>query len=235
MQTLNVIMIGAHPDDCEVRCGGTAIRFAQSGSRVKFVSMTDGAAGHQTQYGPEIRARRRREADEAMRRTGIAAYDILDNPDGGLEPTIANRERVIRLIREWEADIVVTHRPNDYHPDHRYTSILVQDSAYMVMVPGICPETPPLRKNPVYFYMEDGFTKPYPFQRDAEVDVAPVWQGKLDAVAAHESQFVEWLPWIDPNWAGGAKLEDWPRVEAFELCEYGRRPAAAEMKTLFPH
>jgi len=138
---VRVIAFGAHPDDCDIRAGGLAAKYATLGYKVKFVSVTNGDAGHQSQGGGALAARRRAEAREAGRRIGIE-YDVLDNHDGGLLPTIAVREQVIRKIREWNADIVLAPRPNDYHPDHRYTGILVQDAAYMVTVPNVVSEVP---------------------------------------------------------------------------------------------
>lgn len=193
---VRIIVFGAHPDDCEVKCGGTAIRWAKEGHAVKFVSMTDGRSGHHRQQGEEIVLRRAKEAEEARRRLGIAAYDILPIPDGNLEPSIEARNMVIRQIRQWNADIVITHRPNDYHPDHRYTSTLVQDSAYLVLVPNVCPGIEPLRTNPVYLYMQDHFERPYAFQPSVAVDIGGVWKQKLRGLDAHVSQFYEWLPWI---------------------------------------
>ena len=137
------------------------------------------------------------ESEEGARRLGVEAVELLPHHDGLLEPSLTARETVIRQLRQWQADVVVTHRPNDYHPDHRYTSQLVQDSAYMVLVPIVCPDTPPLRRNPVYLYMEDEFTKPYPFTPDVAVAIDDVWQKKIASLDAHISQFYEWLPWVD--------------------------------------
>ena len=189
-------MFGGHPDNCELKCGGTAIRLTQAGHRVKFVSMTDGRCGHQQQYGVALATRRLAEAEDVRERLEIAAYEVVPVPDGMLEPSLANREAVIRRIRQSSADIVITHRPNDYHPDHRYTSNLVLDSAYLVMVPGVCPDVEPLRLNPVYLYMQDSFRRPWPFQPDIVVDIASVWRQKIHALDAHVSQFYEWLPWV---------------------------------------
>ncbi|MGW8316193.1 MAG: PIG-L deacetylase family protein [Bacteroidales bacterium] len=191
---LNIIVFGAHPDDCDADAGGTAILFSQMGHRVKFVSLTNGDAGHYAMGGGELARIRLEEAREAGRRFGVE-YEVLDNHDGELMPTLENRKKVIRLIREWNADIVIGPRPNDYHPDHRYTAILMQDAAYMVIVPNICPEVPALIKNPVFLYAEDRFQKPNPFEPDIAVDIDPVFEQKIYALAAHESQQFDWLPW----------------------------------------
>src|SRR5712691_5239087 len=193
---IRVIAFGAHPDDCDIRAGGTAALFARMGHHVKFVAVTNGDAGHQSEGGGALAKRRRAEATESGRRLGVT-YEVLDNHDGELLPTIPVREQIIRRIRQWNADVVLAPRPNDYHPDHRYTGVLVQDAAYMVVVPNICPDTPPLRKNPVFLYFEDGFQRPQPFRPDVAIAIDDVFTKKIDALDAHQSQFYEWLPWVD--------------------------------------
>ncbi len=192
---MNILFIGAHPDDCEVYGGGTAALFSQMGHKVKFISTTNGNAGHHQLMGNALIDRRSAETVAAARILGVA-YEVLNNDDGQLEPTFVNRSEIIRKIREWNADIVVTHRPNDYHPDHRYTSILVQDAAYLVMVPNLAMEVPPLQNNPAFFYFADRFQKPYPFSPDVAVDISKTYDAKIQALHAHTSQFYEWLPWI---------------------------------------
>ena len=204
---LKIIMIGAHPDDCDQDGGGTAILFAKMGHKVKFVSVTNGDAGHQEMKGEELAKRRLGEAKEAGKRFGVE-YDVLDNHDGQLMPDLNVRLQVIRKIREWDADIVIAPRPNDYHPDHRYTGVLVQDAAYMVAVPNIAPEVPALKKNPVFLYFQDRFQRPNPFRPDIAVDITPVYDQMVHALDAHVSQFYEWLPWI------GHYLQDVPKDTA---------------------
>jgi LmbE family N-acetylglucosaminyl deacetylase len=192
---LRIIMIGAHPDDCDQDGGGTAILFSKMGHAVKFVSVTNGDAGHQSIGGGMLAKRRMLEAKEAGKRFGVE-YEVLDNHDGELLPSLEVRLQVIRKIREWNADIVIAPRPNDYHPDHRYTGVLVQDAAYMVAVPNVAADTPPLKKNPVFLYFQDFFQRPNPFRPDVVIDISSVYQQKIHALDAHESQVYEWLPWI---------------------------------------
>jgi LmbE family N-acetylglucosaminyl deacetylase len=263
---LNIIAFGAHPDDCDLRAGGTAAKWAAAGHRVRFVSVTNGDAGHQSQGGGALGARRRAEAQEAGRRIGVE-YIVLDNHDGELMPDLKVREQIIRLIRQWKADLVLGPRPNDYHPDHRYTGVLLQDAAFMVTVPNVAPDTPALRQNPVFMYFEDSFQKPVPFSPDVAVSIDDTFAKKIDMIDAHVSQVYEWLPWLngrldsvpkDPAarraWLGqqregritdavraaliktygaeaGSKVQ---HAEAFEICEYGRRPNEADVKRLFP-
>ena len=192
---IRIIMIGAHPDDCDEDGGGTAALFAQMGYAVKFVSVTNGDAGHQALKGKELAKRRFAETQESGKRLGVT-YDVLDNHDGLLMPSIEVRLEIIRKIREWNADVVIAPRPNDYHPDHRYTGVLVQDAAYMVSVPNIAPDVPALKKNPVFLYYQDHFQRPNPFRPDIAVDITSVYDKKVSGLDAHESQMYEWLPWI---------------------------------------
>jgi LmbE family N-acetylglucosaminyl deacetylase len=194
-KVLRIIMIGAHPDDCDQDGGGTAVLFAKAGHAVKFVSVTNGDAGHQDIGGGALAKRRLAEAIEAGKRFGVA-YEVLGNHDGELLPSLEVRLQIIRKIREWNADIVIAPRPNDYHPDHRYTGILVQDAAYMVAVPNVASDTPPLKKNPVFLYFQDFFQRPNPFRPDIAIDISSVFDQKIYALDAHVSQVYEWLPWI---------------------------------------
>ena len=265
-QKVNIVVIGAHPDDCDIDAGGTAILYAKAGHNVLFVSVTNGDAGHHEKGGGALAKIRMEEAQEAGKRFGVK-YVVLDNHDGELMPTLDIRLNIIRLIRQWNADVVIGPRPNDYHPDHRNTAILLQDAAYMVIVPNVAPDTPPLKRNPVFLYTEDGFQKPTPFQPDIAVDITSVFDQKIHAMAAHESQFFEWLPWTSGKldqvpkseadrlkwlaewrkpgindktreslnkWYGAEKAGKVKYAEAFEICEYGRRPSDEEIRKLFP-
>ena len=204
---LRIIMIGAHPDDCDFKGGGTAALLSANGYAVKFVAVTNGDAGHQSDKGASLAKRRLAEAKEAGRRFGVQ-YDVLDNHDGQLLPTLEVRLQIIRKIREWNADIVIAPRPNDYHPDHRYTGVLVQDAAYMVAVPNVLPSVPALKKNPVFLYFQDHFQKPNPFRPDIVFDITSTFDQKINALHAHVSQVYEWLPWI------GGQEADVPKTNA---------------------
>jgi len=267
---LRILVFGAHPDDAEIRTSGVAAKWAALGHHVKFVSATNGDIGHWQMAGGPLAQRRYDEVQKAAKILGITT-DVLDIHDGELLPTLENRRLFTRKIREWNADIVISHRPNDYHPDHRYVGVLAQDSAYMVTVPFFCPDTPYLTRNPVFMYSEDGFQKPNPFQPDVVVSIDDVIQKKLDALDTLESQFYEGgangsaalIP-SDPeaqkkrkeavragfdrrfansanrfraelvNWYGKDQGDKVRTAEAFEVCEYGRRPSKDELRKLFP-
>ena len=266
---IRVIAFGAHPDDAELKCAGIAAKFAAKGDLVKMVSVTNGDAGHCEMSGGALARRRKLESQEVARRLGIAEYEVLDNHDGELTPSLEVRKQIIRAIRTWNADIVLSPRPNDYHPDHRYTGVLVQDAAFMVLIPNVLPDTPALKKSPLFLYYEDGFKKPQPFEPDLAISIDDVWQKKIDGVTANESQVYEAQPYcwggLAPGtvptgaaerrawyvkrtdagpsaavrqslikWYGAARGGQVQHAEAFEICEYGRRPGDAELRKLFP-
>ncbi len=187
---LRIIAFGAHPDDAEFQMGGSAIKWAKLGHHVKLVSVTNGDIGHWSMAGGPLAIRRTKEVQEAARRMGTTV-EVLDIHDGELMPTLENRRTIARLIREWNADLVLAHRPNDYHPDHRYTGILVQDAAFMVAVPFFVPDTKPVTKNPVFMYYPDRFKKPYAFEPDIAISLDDVFDEKVNAVDALVSQVYE--------------------------------------------
>jgi N-acetylglucosamine malate deacetylase 1 len=187
---LRIIVFGAHPDDAEYRAAGVAMKWAKLGHHVKLVSATNGDIGHWQSAGGPLAQRRHKEVLEVARRLGVT-NEVVDIHDGEILPTLENRRIVTRLIREWNADIVISNRPNDYHPDHRYTAILVQDSAYMVTVPFFCPDVPFLKKNPLFLYAPDRFERPNPFRPDVAVGIDDVMEPTLDALLVMESQIHE--------------------------------------------
>ncbi len=187
---LRIICFGAHPDDAEYKSGGVAALWAKQGHHVKLVSVTNGDIGHWREAGGALAKRRTAESSAVAKKLGVT-YEVLDIHDGELLPTLEYRRMITRVIREWGADIVISHRPWDYHPDHRYVGVLVQDAAYMVAVPFFCPDVPPLKKNPVFLYSSDGFKKPYPFVADIAVSIDEVFELKVDALMALESQTFE--------------------------------------------
>ncbi|MGB0153376.1 MAG: PIG-L deacetylase family protein [Verrucomicrobiales bacterium] len=195
---LRIIAFGAHPDDPEFQLGGCAIKWTKLGHKVKLVSCTNGDIGHWEMSGGELAKRRTAEVQEAAKRMGTEV-EVLDIHDGELLHTLENRKTIVRLIREWGADLVFSHRPYDYHPDHRNVGLLVQDAAFMVMVSNFCPDTPALRKNPAFFFFPDNFTKPYPFMPTLAVSIDDVLDEKVNALDALESQVYEGGALGNPN------------------------------------
>jgi len=222
---LRIICFGAHPDDCEIQVGGTAAMWSAKGHKVKLVSVTNGDIGHWREAGGPLARRRTAEVEAADRILGVTSQ-VLDIHDGELLPTLENRRLLTRLIREWQADIVMGPRPNDYHPDHRYLGVLVQDAAYMVTVPFFCPDVPHLTKNPVFMYYPDHFKKPNPFEPNVVVSVDGVMDKKLEALGKLVSQFHEGGANGGPELADPAKFEerdravkDWFRTRNQNLAE----------------
>ena len=190
---LRLLILGAHPDDAEFHAGGLATIYRQHGHTVKMISVTDGRSGHHRYQPAQLASVRRRESLAAAAVIG-ATYDVWKYPDGTLQPSLDVRELIIREIRSFSPDLVLTHRPNDYHPDHRAVGQIVQDASYMVTVPLVVPDVPALSKDPVVAYMPDLFTRPYPFVPDVAIDIAEQMDTVVDMLACHQSQVFEFLP-----------------------------------------
>ncbi len=193
---VRVLVFGAHPDDAEVYAAGLLIRHCRLGNQVKIISVTDGRSGHHSLDSDTLVRLRREEAQRAARRIG-AEVDVWDFPDGGLEPTLPVRAAIIAEIRRFAPDLVLTHRTNDYHPDHRAVGTAVQDASYLVTVPLVCPEVPALRRDPVVATMCDLFTRPNPQRPDVLLDTTDEFDVAMQMSACHTSQFFEWLAWHD--------------------------------------
>jgi LmbE family N-acetylglucosaminyl deacetylase len=262
-EKLRILAFGAHPDDCEYLAGGITCLYSRLGHQVKLVSLTNGSAGGHEVSGPALARIRRGEAHAAAQALGAESL-VFDIDDGTLMPTYENRLEVIKIIREFQPDLVMAHRTNDYHPDHRYTGLLVQDAINMVIVNPIAPLTPALRYIPVMVYYWDQFQKPYPFIPDIVVDVDEVYEQKLDGLEAHTSQVYdlifgkpdappaqqrEWLRQkLEPEM--GAPVRDYRErvlqvygkekgekiryIEAFEIAEYGGKLTPEKRKRIFP-
>lgn len=202
-----VLSIGAHPDDADTSAAGLLNRLHRKGWEVRLLSVTDGSAGTYRMElgGQELKLQRRAEAA----RSGAlldGRYDVLEHPDGGLEATLPIREELIRYIRRFQPDLILTNRLQDYHADHRSTAQLVQDASYLLTVPCICPDTPCMQHMPVVLYWHDDFRRPYPFQADVVVPVDDTLEHIIRHAVCHESQYFDWMYWPD-------ELEkcQWPR------------------------
>lgn len=192
---MRILMIGAHPDDCEFKAAGTALKFIEAGHQVIFMSMTSGDMGHHVLYGKRLAEVRKNEAKRAADIAGIESL-VLDIGDGRLESNLENRYKLICLIREYRPHIIFTHRTYDYHPDHRNTAVLVQDASFLLMVPGICPGVPALDYQPVILFMQDDFKGQVRFTPHILVDIEDVLESKILMLDAHISQVYEWLPYL---------------------------------------
>lgn len=189
---LRAMMIGAHPDDCDFRCGGVALKYVQAGHKVKIVAMVNGSGGHHILSPQEIAARRKKETEKVAQIAGVE-YDVWDIDDCELMADLETRKRLVREIRKFNPDVIFCSRPNDYHVDHRTVSQLVQDASYLLIVPHFCPDVPAMEKTPVILHFYDHFQNP-PFEADLMIDVDDVIDTKFEMQACHESQMFEWLP-----------------------------------------
>lgn len=213
--TTRILALGAHPDDAEFFAGGLLAEHHDRGAVIRMVSVTNGQSGHHAMASDALVARRRREA-AAAGSVIDSEYVTWDFPDGSLQPNLELREAIIREIRTFAPDLVLTHRPFDYHPDHRAVGQAVQDASYLVMVPKIAPGYSPPMKEPVVAYMVDLFTRPSAFRPDAVLDATPHVERVIEMLACHESQFYEWLPWIDRTVGSLPSVEGIPGEERAE-------------------
>jgi N-acetylglucosamine malate deacetylase 1 len=193
---LRLLILGAHPDDSEFHAGGLSSLYRKKGHEVRMVSATDGSAGHHQIGREELAVVRRKEAAAAAGVIGATGV-TWDFPDGELQATLELRHRVIAEIRTYRPDLVLTHRTNDYHPDHRAVGQAVQDASFLVRVPHVVPDVPALDHDPVVAYMADMFTKPSPLEPHIVLDIGSRIDTIVQMLAQHASQVFEWLPHLE--------------------------------------
>ncbi len=212
-QKLRVMVIGAHPDDCDFECGGLALKYIEAGHSVKFLSMCDGSGGHQSMAPAEIAARRKGETQDVAKYAGLE-YEVWDVPDCELVADLETRKRLVRCIRRFAPDLIITCRSNDYHADHRNCGVLVQDASYLLIVPHFCPDVPAMKEMPVIMHYYDRFQNP-PFQADVVISTDDVYDRKVEMLSCHVSQVFEWLPYtygtLDQVPEGRAERLEWLR------------------------
>jgi N-acetylglucosamine malate deacetylase 1 len=226
------LAVCAHPDDMEVRMGGTLIKLARAGHKVKIISLTNGNAGHYEMAPEALATLRKQEAAAAAEFAGLTAYEIWDIPDGHLEVNLHTRERLLKEIREFEPDVLFSFRPWDYHPDHRAAAQLAQDASYLVTVPMYLPQYPAPEKAPVILLTFDAFRSPCAFNPSVAVRVDDTADEKAELLACHESQFFDWLAYdrglMDEVPAGRKERLVWLK----ETWMAGNREQAASFREL---
>ena len=190
---MKILCIGAHQDDNEFRVGGMAYKWAKAGHEVRFLSMLNGSGGHHIMTPEETSARRYKESQKVAKLLNIT-YDVWDIEDCTLVADLDMRWKTIKYIREFNPDLIIAHRTNDYHADHRASGQLVQDATYLLTVPHTCPDSPAMRFMPVVMYNEDAFKYP-PFEADYVFKLDDVIDIKLEIAHINESQVYEWLPY----------------------------------------
>lgn len=246
---MKVLMIGAHQDDNEFCCGGLAHKLIKMGHEVRFLSMSNGCGGHHIMTPEETVKRRAGESAAVAQLLGIQ-YDVWDIDDCSLVADLDNRRRLIRYIREFSPDLVISHRLNDYHADHRAVGLLVQDASYMLTVPHECPDVPAMRRMPVIMYNEDNFRNP-DFRADLVFDMDDEIETKLQIAHLNVSQVYEWLPYTYEEevpedeadrfeWLKGMKITEETTDEEIMNAKRGysvrfSKPAARFRKQLIEH
>jgi len=259
---VRILVLGAHPDDAEFHAGAFLARHASLGACIRIISVTDGRSGHQSIPSDELVKIRRLEAAAAGATIG-ADYVTWDFPDGSLTSSLEVRHAIIREMRIFKPELVLTHRTVDYHPDHRAVAQAVQDASYMVRVPKVVADVPSLGRDPIVASMNDRFTRPCPLRADYVIDGTEEFPTMLRMMDCHQSQFYDWMPWIDRsppptsmepigriawlrNWVtqfnGYRAKAFWQNtwgvapvhLEAFEISEYAGVLSPEQSARLFP-
>ncbi len=190
---LKVLIVGAHPDDCELCFGGFAALYAEAGHDVLMISMTDGWTGHFSMKPARLAPRRRREARNAAAVLGVRSK-VLPFHSTELCPDIPTRKRFLAEVRRFAPDLLLIHKLEDYHPDHRASVQLAYDISYLVGVPWAS-ETKPMKQPPVIMHSARECTTTGAPERIIGLPIDRVWDKKLRAMHEHTSQFYEWLAW----------------------------------------
>ena len=175
--TVDVLAIGAHPDDAELGCGGTLALLAQQGRRVGLLHLTGGEAGSRGTADE-----RRREAENAAAALGAVALAFLDCGDGGLRTGVAEEDALIAELRRLRPELVLGPTPADRHPDHGRAHRLVADACFYAGLRRRGSGAPH-RPAALFAYMQHD-----PFEASFIVDVTATWAAKERALDAYESQ-----------------------------------------------
>lgn len=195
-----VLAFGCHPDDVEFMAAGTLMLLAQQGFELHIATMTGGEVGHPTLSPQQIRAQRLNEAAEAAKSIG-AHYHYAGGRDLEVEYNTAYRKMAVRVLREVDPLIVLTHPPMDYLLDHEETAKLVRNAAFIASVPNYdcdVPSTPTTRIPYLYYWNANGLTDPFgrPLPLSCMVDISTVMETKTQMLGCHASQR-EWLAYIN--------------------------------------
>lgn len=188
-EKLRVLAVGAHPDDLEIRCGGTLARFAEEGHHVMMAHATNGNKGHQTIPPDELAEIRHKEAQAAADVIGAELF-WLGFPDAELFYDKETRLVFVDMIRQAQPDVIITHYHEAYHPDHMITSQLTCGASYISTVPHIKTDRPPTKVVPKIYYFEIDYT--VQSASTEYVDITGVYEKKRRMIASHKSQY-EWL------------------------------------------
>jgi LmbE family N-acetylglucosaminyl deacetylase len=184
-----ILAVGAHPDDIETCCAGTLAKYIKQGSEVSIAVASDGSAGHMTISPTELSDIRHAEAEQAAKMIGADFY-WLGLADGMLFEDINTRFLFVELIRKSKPDIILTHNPNDYHPDHKAVSRILFDASFLSGLPNIKTDSlfhPGVQ--PLYYFDTAGGVN---FNPTEFVDITDTYKIKLKMLSCHVSQ-IKWV------------------------------------------
>lgn len=195
MKELRLMIVAAHPDEADMYAGGTAALLAEKGAKIKFLSLTNGDAGHFEIGGMQLARRRWHEAQEAAQHLGIDEYEVMNEHDGELYPSLWLRNQVIERVRRWAPDILIGFHADGFgHGDNRNAGRILAEAVPFLGLPAVLPTIPELRKKVLCLWMWDYGT--YNLHRhDIAIDVTPTIEKKLLACHAHATQFLEFAPY----------------------------------------
>ncbi len=192
---MNVLAIGAHGDDLEVFCGGTLALCAQRGDSVTMCVVTDGR-GRPKGDPDQIAAIRHQEAAASAALIG-AELAWLAMPDGAVVADKNTCRPFVELIRRVKPELIITHPPEDYHPDHTAVSRLVIESVQLARTANFAAELPPHRGAVAVYFMES--ERGIGFLPEDYVDISTVFEVKLQMLRCHRSQFMPPTEPYDPD------------------------------------
>jgi LmbE family N-acetylglucosaminyl deacetylase len=181
-----VLAVGAHPDDIEAACGGTLVRLARAGVPVHIAILTGGEHGVRGANPVEARERRTSEAATAASLAGAVGFHSIGLADLDVVADLPRaRTALVELVRRIRANLLITHPPDDYHPDHRAAAELALEVRVSSAVPGVVDE-PPLERSPDLVFMDTELG--LEFAPQIWIDISDVIELRRAMVAAHESQ-----------------------------------------------
>lgn len=192
---MNILAVGAHPDDIEINCAGTLAKYAAQGHKVFICTATNGNIGSATLPKDEIAAIRKAEAAKSAAIIG-AEYLCLDYDDEFLYDSPEVRVKFINMVRHCRPDVILTHYPHDYNPDHERTGKIITDIHVMYPIAKIATEEPPFEKIPVVYYFEPAHGMN--FIPTEYVDITDHFETKRKMFLCHESQ----KQWMADNYSG---------------------------------
>lgn len=190
MREVNVLAIGCHPDDIEINCVGTLLKCVQRGDKVTVCHVANGNMGHEVIQPEELRLIR---AQEAQNAGAMAGFEVVTCDIGDLmvyEGSKEQRDKVVDVIRKAQPDVIITHGPTDYMPDHVAVSKLVFDASFAASVPHYETAVPGATGVTPIYYMENAMG--VNFVPTHYVDVSDVIDLKLQMLECHVSQ-IKWL------------------------------------------